>query len=58
MWVLILIAFNIVNPSDQPGIVEIPMASKELCQKAINELKYKLKFKSFKIVGECQYVEK
>jgi hypothetical protein len=47
-----------VNPSDQPGIVEIPMASKELCQKAINELKYKLKFKSFKIVGECQYVEK
>jgi hypothetical protein len=57
MWLLILIAVNINNPSDQPASLQIPMGSKELCYKALDQLKYDLKFKTFKIVGECR-VEK
>jgi hypothetical protein len=54
MWILILIAVNINNPSDQPASLRIPIGSEELCYKALNQLHYELKFKTFKIVGECR----
>lgn len=54
MWLLILIAIHINDPTDQPGRVEIQFPDQKSCQQALSTMKWQLKFKSFKVVGECQ----
>jgi hypothetical protein len=54
MWLLILIAVQINDPSDQPGRVELQFADQKSCQQVLSTLKWQLKFKSFKIEGSCQ----
>jgi hypothetical protein len=54
MWLLILIAVHANNPKDQPATLSLPMETQEQCQKALDGMQYDLKFKMFKIVGECR----
>ena len=54
MWILLLLAVNINNPQDQPGKVEIQFPDQQSCQQALETIKWQLKFKSFKVVGECK----
>ena len=54
MWLLILIAVNVNDPTDQPGKVEIYFQDQKSCQHALETIKWNLKFKSFKVVGECK----
>lgn len=52
--VLILIAMHINNPADRPGKATLEFDSMAQCEKVLSTLEYELKFKSFKVVGECQ----
>ena len=54
MWTLILIAMHINNPSDQPGRIEIEFKDRTSCEYALASMKFELKFKSFKVEGECR----
>jgi hypothetical protein len=54
MWILVLLAVNIHDPQDQPGKVEIQFPDQQSCQQALSTIKWQLKFKSFKVVGECK----
>jgi hypothetical protein len=54
MWVLILIAVHLTDPTDQPGRVELQFPDQKSCQQALNMMKWQLKFKSFKVEGTCQ----
>ena len=54
MWILIIIALNLHNPTDIPGKVSIPMESEAQCNKAKEGMTYWLKFDSFKITATCE----
>ena len=54
MWTLILIAMHINNPSDQPGRIEIEFKDRASCEFSLASMKFELKFKSFKVEGECR----
>jgi hypothetical protein len=54
MWILVLLAVNIHDLQDQPGKVEIQFPDQQTCQQALATIKWQLKFKSFKVVGECK----
>jgi len=54
MWMLVLLAVNINDPQDQPGRVEMQFPDQPTCQAALSTIKWQLKFKSFKVVGECK----
>ena len=54
MWILILIAVHMNDPLDQPGRVELEFPDQQTCQQALASMKWQLKFKSFKVVGECK----
>ena len=51
---LILLAVNIHDPQDQPGRVEMLFSDQQSCQQALSTIKWQLKFKNFKVVGECK----
>jgi hypothetical protein len=53
VWILLIIAVHANNPADQPGRVEIQMPDQQICQQALDSLKYEFKFKSFKVQAEC-----
>lgn len=53
MWLLILIAVHINDPSDIPGKIELQFDNQPTCEKILSTLKYELKFKSFKVEGKC-----
>jgi hypothetical protein len=53
-WVLILLAVNINNPSDVPGKVYLYFETEQQCIKAKENMKYWLKFDSFKVTSECK----
>jgi hypothetical protein len=54
MWVLLILAVNINNPSDVPGRVSIRFETEQQCLRAKSSIEYKLKFDSFKIISECK----
>jgi hypothetical protein len=54
MWTLLLIAMHINNPSDQPGRIEIEFKDRASCEFSLASMKFELKFKSFKVEGECR----
>lgn len=54
MWILILLAININNPKDIPGRIELLYENENQCLYSLNTLTYELKFKNFKIEGQCK----
>ena len=54
MWMLVLLAVNIHDPQDQPGKIEMQFPDQHTCQQALSTIKWQLKFKNFKVVGECK----
>ena len=54
MWLLIILAVHVNDPTDIPGRAEIQFPDQKSCQQALATIKWQLKFKSFKVVGECQ----
>jgi hypothetical protein len=50
---MILLAVHINNPQDVPGRVELTFPSQAVCEQTLNTLTYQLKFKQFKIQGQC-----
>jgi hypothetical protein len=54
MWLLLILAVNINNPSDVPGRVSIKFDTEQQCLKARSTIEYKLKFDSFKVTSECK----
>jgi len=54
MWLMILIAVHSTNPQDQPGRIEMQFLDQKTCEQVLTTMKYDLKFKSFKVTGQCQ----
>ena len=54
MWLLIIIAVHISDPSNQPGRVELAFPDQISCENVLNTMKYNLKYKSFKVEATCQ----
>ena len=54
MWLLILIAVHVNNPSDQPGRIELGFKDREACELSLASMKWELKFKNFKVEGVCR----
>lgn len=54
MWILIIIAVHINNPSDIPGRVSLKFATEKECQQALATIDSWIKFNSFRIEGKCQ----
>ena len=54
MWMLILIAVHLNDPLDQPGKVELQFQDQKSCEQVLSTMTWTLKFKGFKVVGECQ----
>jgi hypothetical protein len=54
MWLLLILAVNINNPSDVPGRVTIKFETEQQCLRAKSSIEYKLKFDSFKVTSECK----
>jgi hypothetical protein len=42
------------NPKDQPGKIELMFPNQHSCEQALSTMKYDLKFKTFKVEGECK----
>ena len=53
MWILLLIAVHIKDPSDIPAKINLEFPSQESCQSALNSLTFWVKFESFKVEGKC-----
>ena len=53
MWLMILIAVHGTNPKDQPGRIELLFNDQKTCEQVLSTMRYDLKFKSFKVEGEC-----
>ena len=47
-------AIHINDPLDQPGRVELVFHDQKTCEQVLSTMKWNLKFKSFKVVGECK----
>jgi hypothetical protein len=54
MWLMILIAVNINNPSDQPAKMSMEFPDKQSCEQVKTTLSYSVKFKNYKIEASCQ----
>lgn len=54
MWILILLAISINNPSDTPGRITVEFKSKQECEDALKTVTYSLKYKSYKIESSCE----
>jgi hypothetical protein len=54
MWTMILIAVHMVNAKDQPGRIELMFQDQKTCEHVLSTMKYDLKFKTFKVEGECK----
>jgi hypothetical protein len=54
MWLMILIAVHTTNPQDQPGRIELVFPNQISCEQALATMRYDLKFKTFKVTGQCQ----
>ncbi len=54
MWILILVAVHINNPSDIPGRINLQFQTQQNCEQVLQSMTYWLKFNQFKIEGKCQ----
>lgn len=54
MWLMILIAVHMNDPSDQPGKIVMEFADQHSCEHAKSTMTYSLKFKNFKVEASCQ----
>lgn len=54
MWLLILVAVHVNNPKDIPGKIEIPFPNQQACETAQSNIKWQLKFDTFKIIATCE----
>lgn len=54
MWLLILIAVHINNPTDIPGKITLKFQTQVECEQALKTMSYWLKFDNFKMEGKCQ----
>jgi hypothetical protein len=51
---MILLAVHINNPADVPGKVELVFSSQTACEQSLQTMTYQLKFRQFKIEGQCK----
>ena len=58
MWLMILIAVHINDPSDQPARMTMEFPDQQSCEQAKSSLSYWVKFKNFKIEVSCQRASK
>jgi hypothetical protein len=58
MWLMILIAVHINDPSDQPGKITLEFPDQQSCEQSKATMTYWLKFKNFKIDASCQKASK
>ena len=54
MWLMILIAVHINDPSDQPARMTLEFPDQQSCEQAKSSLSYTVKFKNFKIEANCK----
>jgi len=54
MWLLLLTAVNISNPTDIPASVTLELSSQHECEQTLKTMTFWVKFKSFKITGQCK----
>jgi hypothetical protein len=54
MWLMILIAVHINDPTDIPARMTMEFPDQQTCENAKSSLSYSVKFKSFKIEALCQ----
>ena len=54
MWLMILIAVHINDPTDIPARMTIEFPDQQTCEQAKSSLSYSVKFKSFKVEASCQ----
>ena len=54
MWLMILIAVHTTNPQDQPARIELLFPNQLSCEQVLTTMQYELKFKTFKVTGQCQ----
>ncbi len=50
---MILLAVHINNPQDVPGRVELTFPSQTLCEQTLETVTYQIKFRQFKVEGQC-----
>lgn len=53
MWLMILIAVHLSDPSDIPGKVTLEFSDQVSCEQSLKSMSYWLKFNSFKVEGRC-----
>ena len=54
MWLMILIAVHINDPTDVPARMTLEFPDQHSCEHAKFSLSYSVKFKNFKIEAACQ----
>ena len=54
MWVMILIAVHLNDPTDIPAKLTLDFPDQHSCEHAKSSLSYWVKFKSFKVEALCQ----
>ena len=53
MWLMILIAVHINDPTDIPGKIILEFPNQQSCEKSKQSMEYWLKFKNFKVEASC-----
>ena len=53
MWLMILIAVHLSDPTDIPGKVTLEFSDQISCEQSLKTMSYWLKFNSFKVEGKC-----
>jgi hypothetical protein len=54
MWLMLLIAVHINDPSDIPAKMTLEFPDQHSCEQAKSSLSYWVKFKNFKVEASCQ----
>ena len=53
MWILLIIAVHVNDPTDVPAKLNMTTETKEECEKLAQSLDYWIKFKQFKLETTC-----
>ena len=53
MWLMILIAVHLSDPTDIPGKATLEFSDQISCEQSLKTMSYWLKFNSFKVEGKC-----
>mgnify|MGYP003342349911 CR=1 FL=1 len=54
MWILIILAVHVNDPSDIPGKVNLEFKTLEECENTRKSVDWWIKFKSYKVETLCQ----